>query len=130
MCDVGFQCVFTKKSLCQRKMIVKVIFKWFRYNDLYLVDFNSEDVNFKTCKFIKTSLGWLCYRRLFMLEWVQSISYWSNTWLEGYRMLCLRSTRFIIHVKPSGKMQILIQSKLSCQHQVVEDKIKIRYGCI
>ena len=42
----------------------QVIFKRFRYNNLYLVDFTFEDANLKTCLFTKTSLGWLWHRRL------------------------------------------------------------------
>jgi hypothetical protein len=41
-----------------------VIFKGFRYNNLYLVDFSSEDANIRTCLFTKASLGWLWHRRL------------------------------------------------------------------
>jgi transposase InsO family protein len=42
----------------------QVIFKGFRYNNLYLVDFTSKDANLMTCLFTKTSLGWLWHRRL------------------------------------------------------------------
>ena len=42
----------------------QVIFKDFRYNNLYLVDFTSEDANLKTFLFTKTSLGWLWHRKL------------------------------------------------------------------
>ena len=45
-----------------RKMMI--IFKGFRYNNLYLVDFTSKDANLKTCLFTKTTLGWLWHRRL------------------------------------------------------------------
>ena len=41
-----------------------MIFNAFRYNNLYLVDFTSEDDNLKTCLFTKTTLGWLWHRRL------------------------------------------------------------------
>jgi hypothetical protein len=41
-----------------------VIFKGFRYNNLYLVDFSFEDANLRTCLFTKASLGWLWHRRL------------------------------------------------------------------
>ena len=41
-----------------------MIFKGFRYNNLYLVDFTSEDANLKTCLFTKITLGWLWHRRL------------------------------------------------------------------
>ena len=42
----------------------QVIFKGFRYNNLYLVDFTSDDDNLRTCLFTKSSLGWLWHRRL------------------------------------------------------------------
>ena len=40
----------------------QVIFKGFRYNNLYLVDFTLKDANLKICLFTKTSLGWLWHR--------------------------------------------------------------------
>ena len=65
LCDLGFQCLFTKKEVVvSKKDDDHVIFKGFRYNNLYLVDFTSEDTNLKTCLFIKTTLGWLWHRRL------------------------------------------------------------------
>jgi hypothetical protein len=42
----------------------KVVFKGFRYNNLYLVDFTSKDANLRTCLFTKASLGWLWHRKL------------------------------------------------------------------
>jgi hypothetical protein len=41
-----------------------VIFKGFRYSNLYLVDLSPEDANLQTCLFTKASLGWLWHRRL------------------------------------------------------------------
>ena len=41
-----------------------MMIKGYRYNNLYLVDFTSEDANLKTCLFTKTTLGWLWHRRL------------------------------------------------------------------
>jgi hypothetical protein len=41
-----------------------LIFKGFRYNNLYLMDFSSEDGNLRTCLFTKASLRWLWHRRL------------------------------------------------------------------
>ena len=65
LCDLGFQCLFTEKEVVvSKKDDDQVIFKGFRYNNLYLVDFTSEDANLKTCLFTKTSLGWLWHRRL------------------------------------------------------------------
>ena len=64
LCDLGFICLFTEKKVVVSKKDDQVIFKDFRYNNLYLVDLTSEDVNLKTCLFTKTSLGWLWHRRL------------------------------------------------------------------
>ena len=65
LCDLGFQCLFTEKEVAVlKKDDDQVVFKGFRYNNLYLVDFTIEDANLKTCLFTKTSLGWLWHRRL------------------------------------------------------------------
>ena len=65
LCDLGFQCLFTEKEVVvSKKDDDQVIFKGFRYNNLYLVDFTFEDANLKTCLFTKISLGWLWHRRL------------------------------------------------------------------
>jgi hypothetical protein len=65
LCDLGYQYLFTPNEVVVSKMDDKqVIFKGFRYNNLYLVDFTSEDANLITCLFTKTSLGWLWHRRL------------------------------------------------------------------
>jgi hypothetical protein len=67
LCDLGFQCLFTEKEVVVSKKNDQVIYKGFRYNNLYLVDFTFEDTNLKTCLFTKTSFGWLWHRRLHML---------------------------------------------------------------
>jgi hypothetical protein len=41
-----------------------MVFKGFRYINIYLVDFTSEDANLRICLFTKASLGWLWHRRL------------------------------------------------------------------
>jgi hypothetical protein len=53
-----------KELVVSKKDEDQVIFKGFRYNNLYLVDFTSEDADLKTCLLTKTSLGWLWHRRL------------------------------------------------------------------
>ena len=43
LCDLGFQCLFTEKEVVvSKKDDYQVIFKGFRYNNLYLVDFTSR----------------------------------------------------------------------------------------
>jgi hypothetical protein len=63
--DPGLQCLFTPKEVIASKMDDEsMVFKGFRYNNLYLVDFTSEDADVRTCLFTKASLGWLWHRRL------------------------------------------------------------------
>ena len=65
ICDLGLQCLFTPSEVVVCKMNDElVMFKGFKYNNLYLVDFSSKDTNIRTCLFIKASLGWLWHRRL------------------------------------------------------------------
>ena len=40
-----------------------LIFKGFRYENLYLVDFNASEAQLSTCLFTKSSMGWLWHRR-------------------------------------------------------------------
>jgi hypothetical protein len=58
LCDLGLQCLFTPSEVVVSKMDDEsIIFKGFRYNNLYLVDLSSEDANLRTCLFTKASPG-------------------------------------------------------------------------
>jgi hypothetical protein len=49
LCDLSYQCSFTPNEVVVSKIEDKqMIFKGFRYNNLYLVDFTSEDANLMT----------------------------------------------------------------------------------
>jgi hypothetical protein len=60
LCDLGFKCVF---SVDEVKIISvdgsNLIFKGFRYENLYLVDFNAREDQLSTCFLTKSSMGWL-----------------------------------------------------------------------
>jgi hypothetical protein len=65
LCDLGFKCIFRVDDV----EIISVdgsnlIFKGFRYENLYLVDFNASEAQLSTCLFTKSSTGWLWHRRL------------------------------------------------------------------
>jgi hypothetical protein len=65
LCDLGFKCIFGVDDV----EIISVdgsnlIFKGFRYENLYLVDFNASDAQLLTCLFTKSSMGLLWHRRL------------------------------------------------------------------
>ena len=65
LCDLGFKCIFRVDDV----EIISVdgsnlIFKGFRYENLYLCDFNESEAQLSTCLFTKSSMGWLWQRRL------------------------------------------------------------------
>ena len=65
LCDLEFKCIFGVDDV----EIISVhgsnlIFKGFRYENLYLVDFNASEARLSTCLFTKFSMVWLWHRRL------------------------------------------------------------------
>jgi hypothetical protein len=69
LCDLGFKCIFRVDDV---EIISvdgsNVIFKGFRYENLYLVDFNASDAQLSTCLFTKSGMSWLWHRGSVMLE--------------------------------------------------------------
>jgi hypothetical protein len=60
LCDLGFKCIFGVDDV----EIISVdgsnlIFKGFRYENLYLDDFNAREDQLSTCLLTKSSMGWL-----------------------------------------------------------------------
>jgi hypothetical protein len=63
LCDLGFTCKFSPKYVIITSIKRDgLIFKDFRYGNLYLVDFSSNDASLSTCLFTKSSKGWLWHR--------------------------------------------------------------------
>jgi hypothetical protein len=65
LCDLSFKCIFSVDDV----EIISVdgsnlIFKGFRYENLYLVDFDASEAKLSTCLFTKSSMCWLWHRRL------------------------------------------------------------------
>ena len=59
LCDLGFKYIFGVDDV----EIISVdccnlIFKGFRYENLYLVDFNASKAQLSTCLFTKSNMGW------------------------------------------------------------------------
>jgi hypothetical protein len=60
LCDLGFKCIFGVDDV----EIISVDgsnlnFKGFRYENLYLVDFDANEAKLLTCLLTKSSMGWL-----------------------------------------------------------------------
>jgi hypothetical protein len=69
LCDLGLICKFSPNDVVITSIKGdELIFKGFRYGNLYLVDFSSNDASLSTCLFSKSSKGWLCHRRLSHVE--------------------------------------------------------------
>jgi hypothetical protein len=65
LCDNGYRCSFTTNEFEVTSLDGKTnIFKGFRHESLYLVDFASKKASLTTCLFCKSSMGWLWHRRL------------------------------------------------------------------
>ena len=60
LCDHGYKCSFTSDSIDVTSLDGKdQIFKGFRHDTIYLVDFATREANLSTWLFSKSSLGWL-----------------------------------------------------------------------
>jgi hypothetical protein len=60
LCDLGFKCIFRVNDA----EIISVdgsnlVFKGFRYENVYLVDFNAREAQLSICLLTKSSMGWL-----------------------------------------------------------------------
>jgi hypothetical protein len=65
LCDLGFSCNFIFGGVLISSVDGNnLMFKGFRYENLYLVYFSSNEAKLTICIFSKTSLGWLWHRRL------------------------------------------------------------------
>jgi hypothetical protein len=60
LCDLGFKCTFEVDNV--KIISVDGSNLGFRYENLYLVDFNASETKLSTCLFTKSSIGWLWYR--------------------------------------------------------------------
>jgi hypothetical protein len=62
---LSFSCNFTVDDVLISSVDgSNLILKSFRHENLYLVDFSSNEAKLTTCLFSKASLGWLWHRRL------------------------------------------------------------------
>jgi hypothetical protein len=65
LCDLGFKCIF---GVDDAEIISvdgsNLIFKGYRYKNLYFVDFKASETQLSTCLITKSSIGWLWHRRL------------------------------------------------------------------
>jgi hypothetical protein len=65
LCKMGYSCLFTDVGVTVfRKNNDSIAFKGVLDGQLYLVDFDDNNVELDTCLIAKTNMGWLWHRRL------------------------------------------------------------------
>jgi hypothetical protein len=65
LCKMGYNCLFTDVGVTFfRRSDDSIAFKGVLDGQLYLVDFNDNNVELDTCLIAKTNMGWLWHRRL------------------------------------------------------------------
>jgi hypothetical protein len=112
LCDLEFKCLFGVDDV----EIISVdgsnlIFKGFRYKNLYLIDFNAREAQLLTCLFTKSSIDWLWHRRLGHVGMKQLNRLVKHDLVRGLMMLCLRKISFVVLVKPVNKLETPILRK-------------------
>jgi hypothetical protein len=69
LCDLGFKCIFGNDDVEVISVDgLNLIFKGFRFGNLYLVDFSDGEAQMSTCLLTKSSMDWLWHRRLGHIE--------------------------------------------------------------
>ena len=106
LCDLRFKCIFAVDDV----EIISVdgsnlIFKGFRYENLYLVDFNASEAKLSTCLFTKSNMGWLWHRRLGHVGMKQLNRLVKYDLVRGLKMWYLRRTNFVALVKSENKLE-------------------------
>jgi hypothetical protein len=118
LCDLGYQCLFTPNEVVVSKIDDKqIIFKGFKYNNLYLIDFTSEDANLMTCLFTKTSLGWLWHRRLAHIGMNTLNKLLKKELVRGLKDVKFEKDKPCSAYQASKQVANTHQQKLTCQHQ-------------
>jgi hypothetical protein len=88
-----------------------LIFKGFRYENLYLVDFNTSEAQLSICLLTKSSMGWLWHRRLGHVGMKQLNKLVKHDLVRGLKVSHLRRISYVVHVKPESKWATLIQRR-------------------
>jgi hypothetical protein len=90
-----------------------LIFKGFRYDNLYLVDFDASEAKLSTCLLTKSSMGWLWHRRLGHVEMKQLNKLVKHDLVRGLKDITFEKDKLcnVVHVKPESKWATLIQRR-------------------
>ena len=82
-----------------------LIFKGFRYENLYLVDFNASEAQLSTCLFTKSSMGWLWHRRFSYVGMKQLNRLIKHDLVRGLKDVVFEKGNFVALVKTTNKLE-------------------------
>ena len=88
-----------------------LIFKGFRYENLYLVDLNASEAQLSTYLFTKSSMSWLWYRRPGHVGMKQLNRLVKHDLVRGLKDVVFEKNNFVALVKPENKLETPILRK-------------------
>jgi hypothetical protein len=102
--DLCFKCIFGVDDI----EIISVdgsnlIFKGFRYENLYLIDFDASEAKLSTCLLTKYSMGWLWYRRLGHVGMKQLNKLAKHDLVRDLKDVTFEKNGYVVHVKLESK---------------------------
>ena len=116
LCDRGFEVHFKKGEV----VVVKEddhsqVFKGFRHNNLYVVDFTSKEANLQECLFTKSSMGWLWHRRLGHVGMSTLNKLVKKEMIRGLKDVKFEKDKLCSACQAGSKLPTHTQPKHSCQ---------------
>jgi hypothetical protein len=115
LCDLRFNCNFSIDDVVITSIDgSNFIFKGFNHENIYLVEFSSNDSKLTTCLFSKASLGWLWHRRLSHIGMNQLNRLIKHDLVHGLKDVKLRTTSYVVLVLSGSKWPILILTRVKC----------------
>jgi hypothetical protein len=116
LCDLGFSCNFTVDDVLISSIDdSNLMFKSFRYENLYLVDFSSNEAKLTTCLFSKASLGWLWHRRLGHVVMRQLNQLTKHDLVRGLKDVKFEKNKLCSSCQAGKQVQTLIHIRVKCQ---------------
>ena len=105
LCDLGLICTFSDSEVVvPSKEDKSLIFKGFRYSNIYLVDFSSNDASLATCLFSKNSMGWLWHRRIAHIGMSQLKKAFKRGMVVGVKDVTFDKNNCVVLVKPGSNL--------------------------
>jgi hypothetical protein len=112
LCGFGLMCSFNKYGVkVFHEKDKSLVFKGFRYEHIYLVDFSEKEASSMTCLFSKTSLGWLWHRRIAHIEMSNLKKAHKRGMITGLKDVTIDKNKLCSACKPESKLTFITLSR-------------------